>query len=120
MEKSNLGTGVGKGLMTLNKPGFSRLIEAMRKLSLDVNDREICKKLETLMVTSKDDLNISGIKNLLEAPMDFDPKDIPDPYTQYVKHFIYMVKRNDKLGVQKHVFESDEESQKKTEKRNLK
>lgn len=71
------------------------------------------------MLTSKDDLNISGIRVLLEAPLDFDPRDIPDPYTQYVKHFIYMVKRNEKLGVQKHEFESDEEPIKKIEKKRI-
>jgi hypothetical protein len=92
----------------LNKLGFSKLLDAMRKLSIDVNDREICKKLETLMLTSKDDLNIISIKQLLQTPSDFDPKDVPDPYTQYVKHFIYMVKRNDKMGSQVHVYEEDD------------
>ncbi|MCB1142717.1 MAG: hypothetical protein H7A24_04240 [Leptospiraceae bacterium] len=92
----------------MNKQGFSKLLEAMRKLSIDVNDREICKKLETLMLTSKDDLNVLSIKTLLQNPMEFDPKDVPDPYTQYVKHFIYMVKRNEKMGSQIHVYEDDE------------
>ena len=100
----------------MNKPGFNKLIEAMRKLSLDVNDREICKKLETLMLTSKEDLNLSGVKSLLDSPLEFDPKDIPDPYTQYVKHFIYMVKRNEKLGIQKY----EHEETRKPERKNLK
>jgi hypothetical protein len=97
----------------LNKMGFSKLLEAMRRLSIDVNDREICKKLETLMLTSKDDLNVTIIKILLQTPTDFDPRDVPDPYTQYVKHFIYMVKRNEKAGNQLHVYEDDEANSKK-------
>lgn len=88
----------------------------MRKLSVDVNDREICKKLDTLMVTSKDDLNLASIKALLQSPLDFDPKEIPDPYTQYVKHFIYMVKRNEKMGIQKYVSEEEEQKLKKVKK----
>jgi len=100
----------------LNKMGFSKLLEAMRRLSIDVNDREICKKLETLMLTSKDDLNISIIKVLLQTPMDFDPRDVPDPYTQYVKHFIYMVKRNEKAGNQLHVYEDEDAISKKNKK----
>lgn len=96
--------------------GFSKLLEAMRRLSIDVNDREICKKLETLMLTSKDDLNISIIKVLLQTPMDFDPRDVPDPYTQYVKHFIYMVKRNEKAGSQLHVYEDEDSTSKKNKK----
>jgi hypothetical protein len=86
----------------LNKQGFNKLIEAMKKLSVDVNDREICKKLETLMLTSKDDLSLPIIKILLTSPLEFDTRDIPEPYGQYVKHFIYMVKRNEKQGLQKY------------------
>lgn len=99
----------------MNKPGFSKLLEAMKKLSIDVNDREICKKLDTLMVTSKDDLNLASIKSLLQSPLDFDPREIPDPYTQYVKHFIYMVRRNEKMGIQK--YSPDEEDKIKKSKK---
>jgi len=70
----------------------------MRKLSLEVNDSEICKRLETLMLTSKEDLPLSGIKSLLENPLEYEPKEIPEPFTQYVRHFIYMVKRNERQG----------------------
>ena len=83
----------------MNKAAFSKLIEAMRSLSNEVNDQEICRRLETLMLTSKDDLNLSIVNHLLDNPMEFDPKEIPEPYTMYVKHFIYMVKRNEKLGI---------------------
>lgn len=88
-----------------NKPIFMKFLEAMNYLSNEVNDREICKRLETLMLTSKDDLNATSVENLLKDPPNFDPKEIPEPYTMYVKHFIYMVKRNDKLGVKKHNYE---------------
>jgi hypothetical protein len=98
---------------TLSKPIFNRLIEAMRKLSIDVNDREICRRLETLMLTSKDDLNAPAINSLLENPLEFDPREVQEPYTQYVKHFIYMVKRNEKMGTQQHIFESEETAKRK-------
>lgn len=83
----------------MNKAAFSKLLEAMRSLSNEVNDQEICRRLETLMLTSKDDLNLSVVNHLLDNPLEFDPKEIPEPYTMYVKHFIYMVKRNEKLGI---------------------
>jgi hypothetical protein len=50
------------------------------------------------MLTSKDDLSLSTVKILIDNPLDFDPKDVPEPYTQYVRHFIYMVKRNERKG----------------------
>lgn len=71
----------------------------MKSLNNEVNDQEICRRLETLMLTSKDDLNLSVVNHLLDNPLEFDPKEIPEPYTMYVKHFIYMVKRNEKLGI---------------------
>ncbi|MCU0823919.1 MAG: hypothetical protein MUF77_04695 [Leptospira sp.] len=76
---------------------FQKFLNAMRKLSVEVNDNEICKRLEILMATSKDDLPIATVNQLLLDPKNFDPKLIPEPYTQYVRHFIYMVKRNGRL-----------------------
>ncbi|MCG9875150.1 MAG: hypothetical protein MH321_10225 [Leptospiraceae bacterium] len=77
---------------------FSKLLNAMRRLSIEVNDNEICKRLEVLLLTSKEDLPMSLIKTLIESPLEFEPKDIQEPYTQYVRHFIYMVKRNERMG----------------------
>ncbi|MEM7179519.1 MAG: hypothetical protein AAF518_01295 [Spirochaetota bacterium] len=86
------------------KPIFSKFLDAMNHLSNEVNDREICKRLETLMLTSKDDLNPNSVHSMLRDPQNFDPREIPEPYTMYVKHFIYMVKRNEKLGIKKHQY----------------
>lgn len=94
--------------MLSNKVAFTKFIEAMRKLSTEVNDLEICKRLETLMLTSKEDLNMASVKTLLQDPQAFDPKEIPEPYTMYVKHFIYMVRRNEKSGLKKHIYEPGE------------
>lgn len=93
--------------MSTNQPAFKKLIEAMKRLCNEVNDHEICKRLENLILTSKEDLNMLVVNSLLEKPMDFEPKEIPEPFTQYVKHFIYMVKRNEKQGVNKHVYIPD-------------
>ncbi|WP_039929609.1 phosphatidylinositol phospholipase [Leptospira yanagawae] len=76
---------------------FQKFLNAMRKLSTEVNDSEICKRLEILMATSKDDLPLAHVNQLLQEPKEFDPKTIPEPYTQYVRHFIYMVKRNGRI-----------------------
>ncbi|XDD44539.1 hypothetical protein AB3N58_17405 [Leptospira sp. WS60.C2] len=76
---------------------FQKFLNAMRKLSTEVNDSEICKRLEILMATSKDDLPLAHVNQLLQDPKNFDPKTIQEPYTQYVRHFIYMVKRNGRM-----------------------
>ncbi|MFB5651185.1 hypothetical protein ACE5IS_11100 [Leptospira wolffii] len=81
------------------RTSFQRLLNAMKKLISEVNDHEILRRLETLMATSKEDLNQAVVRSLLENPLDFDPKSVPEPYAQYVRHFVYMVKRNKKMGL---------------------
>ncbi|TGK03839.1 hypothetical protein EHO59_09915 [Leptospira semungkisensis] len=88
----------------------------MKKVTSEVNDHEILRRLETLMVTSKEDLNQAVIRTLLENPLDFDPKSVPEPYAQYVRHFVYMVKRNKKMGLDIN-FDSGSLDQKKEKKK---
>ncbi|MDV6236365.1 hypothetical protein CH379_012080 [Leptospira ellisii] len=83
----------------VKRSSFQKLLNAMKKMSLEVNDYEICRRLETIMMTSKDDLSQIVVKSLLDNPLDFDPKTLPEPYGQYIRHFIYMVKRNRKQGI---------------------
>ncbi|TGM98263.1 phosphatidylinositol phospholipase [Leptospira yasudae] len=83
----------------VKRSSFQKLLNAMKKMSLEVNDYEICKRLETIMMTSKEDLSQVVVKSLLDNPLDFDPKTLPEPYGQYIRHFVYMVKRNKKQGI---------------------
>ncbi|EQA36063.1 hypothetical protein LEP1GSC047_0558 [Leptospira inadai serovar Lyme str. 10] len=83
----------------IKRTSFQKLLNAMKKLIMEVNDNEILRRLETLMATSKEDLNQAVVRSLLENPLEFDPKSVPEPYAQYVRHFVYMVKRNKKRGL---------------------
>ncbi len=87
----------------------------MKKMSLEVNDYEICRRLETIMMTSKEDLSQVVVKSLLDNPLDFDPKTLPEPYGQYIRHFVYMVKRNKKQGIDTN-FDSPVNNSKSSEK----
>ncbi len=80
--------------MAKANPGIGRLLAAMRKMVVEVNDQEICRRLEILQNSEKEDLAPSLMKRLLEDPEDFDAREVPEPYTQYVKHYLYMVKRD--------------------------
>ena len=82
--------------MAKSSPGVARLLASMRKLVLEVNDQEICRRLEILMHSEKEDLPPPLIKRLLESPADFEGRAVPEPYTQYVRHFLYMVKRRER------------------------
>lgn len=80
--------------MARSNPGIGKLLGAMRKLIVEVNDQEICRRLEILQNSEKEDLPVSVVKRLLEEPGEFDAREIQEPYTQYVKHYLYMVKRS--------------------------
>ena len=82
--------------MAKGTPGISKLLNQMRKLIQEVNDQEICRRLEILMNSEKEDLPSAMIRLILDDPTEFDPKQVPEPYTQYVKHYLYMVKRRNR------------------------
>ncbi len=82
--------------MARGKPGIGKLLSLMRKMSVEVNDHEVCRKLEILMNSEKDDFTPALVKRVLELPADFDPREVPEPYTQYVRHYLYMVRRAQK------------------------
>ena len=79
--------------MAKSNSGVGRLLAAMKRHIKEVNDQEICRRLEILMGSEKADLPQAMVRPMLEEPGGFDPKRVPEPYTQYVKHYLYMVKR---------------------------
>jgi hypothetical protein len=50
------------------------------------------------MHSEKEDMNINLVKRLLESPpYDVDPRDVPEPFSQYVKHYYYMIRREERI-----------------------
>lgn len=82
--------------MARGKPSINKLLSAMRKLSVEVNDHEVCRKLEILMNSEKDDFSPALARRIIDLPPDFDPREVPEPYTQYIRHYLYMVRRSQK------------------------
>jgi len=70
----------------------------MKKNIREVNDQEICRRLEVLMHSEKEDLNSALVKRILESqPYGVDPREVPDPFPQYVKHYFYMIRREERI-----------------------
>lgn len=69
----------------------------MKKMVKEVNDQEICRRLDILCNSEKDDFPVAMCKQLLESPEDFPADEVQEPYVQYVRHFIYMAKREKRL-----------------------
>lgn len=81
-------------IMSRSSQGVSRLLSAMKKLIVEVNDQEICRRLEILMNSEKEDLPQPIIRRIIDTPNEVDAREVPEPYTQYVKHYLYMLKRD--------------------------
>ena len=80
------------------KTGIGKLLSAMKKNIREVNDQEVCRRLEILMHSEKEDMNSTLVKRLLESsPYEIDPKEVPEPFSQYVKHYYYMLKREERI-----------------------
>lgn len=86
--------------MARGKPGIGKLLSVMRKMAVEVNDSEVCRKLEILMNSEKEDFSPQLIRRIEDLPSDFDPREVPEPYTQYVRHYLYMVRRARKEGLE--------------------
>ncbi len=96
--------------------GIQKLLSAMRKLIREVNDKEICNKLEILASSEKEDIPANIIKNLLDSPLTFDTSKIQEPYVQYVRHYIYMVKREKRLAEKKQAIQNQKKEKDQSEK----
>ncbi|MFN3603410.1 MAG: hypothetical protein ACK4UJ_01735 [Leptonema sp. (in: bacteria)] len=106
--------------LSKNNQGIQKLLITMKKLIREVNDKEICNKLEILVSSEKEDIPPNLIKDLLDSPLTFDPTRIPEPYVQYVRHFIYMVKREKRLTEKKQAIQNqkkEKQNQKKQRKK---
>lgn len=85
--------------MAKGNPGIQKLHAAMKKISIEVNDQEICRRLENLVITEKEDLPLNIVKKLLEKPEAFDATTVSEPYSQYIRHYQYMLKRQQRISV---------------------
>ncbi len=83
--------------MSKGNPVVSKLLNSMKKLIREVNDKEICNRLEILMGVEREDIPPHLIRALFDDPLGFDADQIPEPFSQYAKHFLYMLKRDQRI-----------------------
>lgn len=83
-----------KSRKNIKKTNLTRLYNHMNKLSSDAVDNEIMKRFKILIDTCEEDLPKIHIDTLISEPKAADTSVFPEGLLPYVKHFIYMVKRN--------------------------
>ncbi len=87
----------------LKKTNLLRLYNYMTKLSSDAVDNEIMKRFKILIDASEEDLPKADIDTLLNDYKNADIHAFPEGLQPYVKHYLFMVKRDINIKAKKEV-----------------
>ncbi|MFA5518754.1 MAG: hypothetical protein WDA74_05800 [Spirochaetota bacterium] len=83
------------------KTNLLRLYNRMTKLTSDAVDNEIVKRFKILIDASEEDLPKIEIDTLLNDHNNIDTHAFPEGLQPYVKHYIFMVKRENNIKAKK-------------------
>lgn len=98
------GTKTGKKTRkNVRKTNLLRLYNRMTKLSSDAVDNEIVKRFKILVDASEEDLPKIEIDALLNNLSNIDTHTFPEGLQPYVKHYVFMVKRENNMKAKKEV-----------------
>ncbi len=76
------------------KNNLHRLCVEMNRLVIDANDKEYVRRFKTLIDTSAEEITKSSLDQVLNRPNEVDVGALPESLQPYIKHYIFMVKRN--------------------------
>ncbi len=85
----------------VRKTNLLRLYNRMTKLTSDAVDNEIVKRFKILIDASEEDLPKIEIDALLNDQENTDTHSFPEGLQPYVKHYIFMVKRENNIKAKK-------------------
>jgi tRNA A37 methylthiotransferase MiaB len=81
----------------VRKTNLTKLYNHMNKMSQDAVDSEVMKKFKVLIDSAEEDLSKIIIDSLISDPKTSDTSIFPEGLQPYVKHFIFMKKRDKNL-----------------------
>lgn len=90
-----------KAKKNVKKTNLLRLYNRMTKLTSDAVDNEIVKRFKILIDASEEDLPKIEIDTVLNDPNNTDTHAFPEGLQPYVKHYIFMVKRDNNMKAKK-------------------
>jgi len=76
------------------KNNLHRLCVEMNRLVIDANDKEYVRRFKTVIDTSAEEITKSSLDMVLSRPGETDSNAFPESLQPYIKHYIFMVKRN--------------------------
>jgi hypothetical protein len=78
------------------KTNLSRLCVEMNKLTRDAVDKEVTKRFRILIETTEEDITKVSLNQILKDPKDVDLSIFHESLQPYIKHYLFMAKRNKK------------------------
>jgi len=78
------------------KNNLLKLCSEMNRLVIDAVDKEVVKRFKTLIDTSADEITKASLDAILKNPGDVEVGSFHESIQPYLKHYIFMAKRNSK------------------------
>lgn len=97
MVENKLQKSKAKKKITRRKTNLLRLSTEMNKIAQDAVDKEVIRRFRTLIDTCEDDITKSSLTQVLKESKDVEVSSFPESLQPYVKHYLFMLKRSQKL-----------------------
>ncbi len=78
------------------KTNLLKIHSAMNKMVEDAVDKEVVRKFRTIIDSSEEDLTRAQADEILKSPLNLNVGDFPESTHPYLRHFIFMHKREAK------------------------
>ena len=78
------------------KTNLLKLCTAMSKLAVDAVDKEVVKRFRTVIDSAEEDLSKNVINQIINHSEDLELSTISEVFHPYIKHYLFMKKRNSK------------------------
>jgi len=101
--KAKAKTGVRSGSAghtVRKKANLSRLCTQMGKMTVDAVDKEIIKRFKIIIDTADDDITKISLDTILNNPSSVEVNQFHESLQPYIKHYLFMLKRNASRGVE--------------------
>ena len=75
---------------------LSKLCTEMSKITVDAVDKEVIKRFKTMIDTSEEDITKTSLNLIMKEPKNVDLNNFHEGLQPYIKHYLFMSKRNKK------------------------
>jgi acetolactate synthase small subunit len=83
------------------KTNLMKLHSVMNKMSENAVDYEVIKKFKIIIDASEFDITKTALLGILKNPEDIEIKSFHESFHAYIKHYLYMDKKNKKIQANK-------------------